>query len=117
MTEPTPEEIAKVKRWECETQGHEFTEVLVFGSLEPQAVMCSRCGQTWEIGNDLLRAIIVIGPLDNAPAEVLDKAEAVIQIDGDGARLAKHPRYETWQFRLYADDAMWGEINTRGNRA
>lgn len=106
MTDPTPQEIARVKRWECEVErGHHDLEIVqVFGSNDPTSVMCSNCGVVWEIGrphDDLVKAIIVIGSLERIPRDTYERSDTVIQIDERGARIAKHDTQEGIQLRVF----------------
>jgi hypothetical protein len=49
-TPPTTEEVRRVRLEECRNRGHSFDIITVFGSLDPQRIICSRCGETWPIG-------------------------------------------------------------------
>lgn len=52
MAEPviiTPAMRDAVRREECLAHGHSFSEVVQFGCLAPQLVMCNHCGSTWRI--------------------------------------------------------------------
>ena len=47
----TPEELAKVRRYECTMHGHSFSEVRVHQTLAPQRVICTNCGSHWAVVN------------------------------------------------------------------
>lgn len=49
--DPTPDEIDRVKRWECavEKGGHDLEVVTEFGSMDPKGIHCTNCGQVWDI--------------------------------------------------------------------
>lgn len=42
---PTAEEVRRVRRAECHTDGHRLETVLTGGI--PTHVLCGRCGETW----------------------------------------------------------------------
>jgi hypothetical protein len=47
--QPTVEEIAKVRRFECSVNGHTYTEVETMGSDGPVRVVCTNCGRSWRV--------------------------------------------------------------------
>lgn len=46
---PTPEEIARVRRYECLARGHSWREVMQFGSEDPVQIVCSNCGRSCRV--------------------------------------------------------------------
>lgn len=54
MKFPTPEEIERVRVWECLTGGHDLDIVQELAKREPKAVVCGRCGGSWPIGQGLV---------------------------------------------------------------
>jgi hypothetical protein len=46
---PTPEELERHRRWQCRTQGHSFTTIGTYRSLDPRAIICDRCGKEWKV--------------------------------------------------------------------
>lgn len=46
---PTPEEIARFRRWECEVRGHSFSTIQATGSNSPLLISCTNCGESWDV--------------------------------------------------------------------
>lgn len=42
--DPTPDEIQRVRRWECRQNGHSWSFVNAFGHEFPLALICDHCG-------------------------------------------------------------------------
>lgn len=49
MTEPTPEEIQKVREHECMVDGHHYDVAVVDSMNEPVTLICTNCGRFWEV--------------------------------------------------------------------
>lgn len=49
MEDPTREEILKVRKWECNRNGHEFEVIQSLSHGGPVAVTCNHCGENWAI--------------------------------------------------------------------
>jgi hypothetical protein len=39
----------ELARRECGMFGHNFDVQIIYGNGDPQVVMCSRCGKTWNV--------------------------------------------------------------------
>lgn len=46
---PTPEELQKVRNWECMNRGHVFDMVLTYGKETPAIIVCSNCSKSWKV--------------------------------------------------------------------
>jgi transcription elongation factor Elf1 len=50
QNEVTDEEIVlRAKRIECANSGHTFDVLVVEQSLDPQMIVCSNCGASWNV--------------------------------------------------------------------
>lgn len=48
----TPEEIQRVREYECSIAGHKVEPVFEMGGEDPLAITCSHCGKTWSISGE-----------------------------------------------------------------
>lgn len=46
---PTDEEIARVHRYKCVTDGHRWSMMMTYGDTDPNSVLCDRCGRRLEV--------------------------------------------------------------------
>jgi hypothetical protein len=58
--ETTYEQRRAVARDECRMGGHVIQTIMAVGSLDPQALVCERCGTSWTVTleNDMLEGRI-----------------------------------------------------------
>lgn len=45
----TREEIQRVRKHECSMRGHSFDVITTTGSLDPKQIICSNCGDSWQV--------------------------------------------------------------------
>lgn len=82
--QPTGEEIARVRAFECANSGHTFSFISIVGSNDPKAIVCMNCGQEWSVTPALkdehIEALIAFGESSLGPMELDDAHDEALDL-------------------------------------